>query len=89
MPVCTLLFGCAGAVSIDGKPVTELTRAAPPPALTADCADPVAIPVGPLNEGPAERYWIADRRALLDCGERHHGLAAFIAGRDAGLAGAK
>ena len=83
------LAACGSSVAIDSRPVAELAHAAPPAELTADCADPVAIPPGPLNEGPAERLWISDRRALLDCGERHHGLAAFIAGRDAGLAGVK
>lgn len=76
-------------MQVDGKPVTELADAAmqPPAALTAACAEPVALPRGALAAGPVERLWGSDRAALADCGARHAATVEFFAERDAALAG--
>jgi hypothetical protein len=41
------------------------------------CADPVDLPPGPLNSGPAERAWIVDRINLGDCRDRFAGYLAW------------
>ena len=84
------MTGCGGSIRLDARPVEELRSALaqPPAALVLPCDDPIILPDGPLNAGPAERGWIIDRFALLTCGDRLAALRRFYEIRDAGLAGA-
>lgn len=84
----TLLTGCGRSVSIDSRPVVELSSALaePPAALVAECAAPVTIPPGAISAGAVERLWAADRIELDLCGRRHAALGEFYRRRDAGLA---
>lgn len=84
-----MLTGCGGSTRLDARPVEELRSAlaAPPPALIAPCFDPILLPDGPLNAGPAIRYWAIDRASLASCKQSKADSLAFYAARDAGLAG--
>lgn len=55
-------------------------RDAPPQALAAACADPVALPVRALTQAEVETLWRSDRLALLTCGERHALVVAWARG---------
>jgi hypothetical protein len=56
------------------------------PGLLADCAQPVSIPAT-AGLATQARLWSADRRALVECGRNHQGLAAVIQAERAGLQG--
>jgi hypothetical protein len=40
-----------------------------------------------MTQRNIERFWTADRKALIDCGKRHAALADFYKDRDARLRG--
>lgn len=79
------LTACGASAKLDSRPVIELQHAAPPGALTGPCDEPISIPDGPMNDGPAERAWVADRNALAGCKFRLQAVVDFYAERDKGL----
>lgn len=68
-PLC-LVTACGGFKSPDIP--------APPAALVAPCARPVALPDRGMSQSEVEQFWRRDRIALADCGDRLEGLAGFM-----------
>lgn len=82
-----LLAACSGPAP-SPKGLADLLaspNAQPPAVLVMPCNDPVTLPKGPLNEGPAERAWLKDRIALGDCRDSKAALAEFYRRRDKAL----
>lgn len=67
----TLFAGCV-------RP-DDAALAPPPEALVAICAAPQGVPLRALTEAEVVGLWRRDRAALMECGERHAGLAAWAA----------
>lgn len=80
---CLAAQGCVSTRYISVPPVlTEPDRA-----LVRACLGPVRLPQGELLQKDVERLWIADRKALIECGRRHKALRDFYAERDAAVRG--
>ena len=49
----------------------------PPPSLVQECEAPLRLPARDATQAEVERWWMTDRARLLDCGEKHAGLAVW------------
>jgi hypothetical protein len=63
--------------------------AQPDSALTKGCDDPVDIGDSALPQSKTEKFWMKDRRALIECKSGKAALRDFYADRDRRLAGGK
>jgi hypothetical protein len=61
----------------------------PDSALTKDCDSPVDIGGDPLSQSKTEKFWMKDRKALIECRRGKGALRDFYADRDGRLAGKK
>ena len=81
----SLLTGC-GASARSGS--LDAPRLDPPPAeLVQEIPPPTRLPDGPMTQAQVERYWSADRAALVTGGKRQRALVGWIETRDAALRG--
>jgi hypothetical protein len=61
----------------------------PDSTLTKDCDQPVDIGDAALPQNKTEKFWMKDRKALIECRRGKGALRDFYADRDSRLAGKK
>ena len=81
------LPACAVSTRSDNLPVPPKppSLAKPDSAITRDCERPFDIGKTQLPQAKTEKFWIQDRKSLLDCRRSKAALRDFYADRDSRL----
>ncbi|TIX89177.1 dehydrogenase [Rhizobium sp. P44RR-XXIV] len=78
------LPACAASTKyVSPPPPPRLAQ--PDSALTKDCDAPVDIGSAPLSQSNTEKFWMKDRRALIECRRGKIALRDFYIDRDGRL----
>lgn len=68
-----VLMGCAGST-----PSGNIRVDGPSPSLTQPCESPIILPERELRQAEAERFWLRDRRNLVECKSKNEGLVNYV-----------
>jgi len=79
---CLTAAGCASTQSVKYVPAPPPQLLDPDLSVLKVCLGPTRLPEGAVRQRDVERLWITDRKALIECGERHKALRDYYQVRD-------